>query len=199
MDGDGEKAGAQKPRPSADGGTSDRRTKTEGKKAVRDEGAGEGGREGARLTAIAVASLAPRGNIEREGGAAVTEARRRRKLLLLPGAHSPSSEERKSGMCCNARRRRAGEQPVSSRRQSVAVGRSVGLWRRSNEVAHSPSGAPLANGVVDHQTTSGPPSFPPSLPPTDSVDLGSSAASPASTWLGPSASVRPRTLSTTPR
>ena len=73
MDGDGEKAGAQKPRPSADGGTSDRRTKTEGKKAVRDEGAGEGGREGARLTAIAVASLAPRGNIEREGGAAVTE------------------------------------------------------------------------------------------------------------------------------
>ena len=121
--------------------TTDRRTKTEGKKAVRDEGAGEGGREGARLTAIAVASLAPRGNIEREGGAAVTEARRRRKLLLLPGAHSPSSEERKSGMCCNARRRRAGEQPVSSRRQSVAVavgrlfGRSVAPIERGRSLS----------------------------------------------------------------
>ena len=72
----------------------DRRTKTEGKKAVRDEGAGEGGREGARLTAIAVASLAPRGNIEREGGAAVTEGAGENCCCCLALTLPPQKRER---------------------------------------------------------------------------------------------------------
>ena len=68
----GETAGAQKPRPSADGGTNDRRTKTEGKKAVRDEGTGGRGREGRSVDGDR-RRVAPSERQYREGGAAVTE------------------------------------------------------------------------------------------------------------------------------
>ena len=119
----------------------------------------EGGREGGRSVDGDRRRVAPSERQYREGGAAVTEGAGENCCCCLALTLPPWERERTSGMCCNARRR-AGEQPVSSRRQSVAVGRIFGLWRRSNEVAHSPSGAPLANGVVDHQTTSGPPSLP---------------------------------------
>ena len=174
MDGDGEKAGAQKPRPSADGGTNDRPADKDGGEESSPRRRGGRGREGGRSFDGDRHRVARSERQYREGGAAVTEGAGENccccLALTLPSSSSSSLRRERERVACVVMRggvaTRAGEQPVSSRRQSVAVGRFLG-----RSVAPIERGRSLSQRGAAGQRRGGPPNnerspFPPFLPRT---------------------------------